>query len=320
MKIIRLSDGTLIEKAPLCVAALGNFDGVHLGHAKLLQTAADIAAESCGELQSAVWTLSGLPTGPSSVLTDTDEKCLLFREAGISYAFVQNFEDIRDMSPDSFVKKILTGDMNCRIAVCGYNFSFGKNASGGPELLSRLMKENGAAAEVVPPVTVGSFPVSSTEIRRALSDGDTERAELLLGRPYSVRGTVARGRMLGRTLGFPTANVIPDIGRAVPKNGVYLTRCRIVSDTGSSCFGDSFFAVTNVGVRPTVDSGGRLSCESYLLDFSGDIYGKTLETLFYKRLRDEKKFESRDELSAAVHANIEDCRSWASKFSNKTMR
>lgn len=317
MKIIRLADGTPIEKAPLCAVALGNFDGVHLGHAELLRAVSEIVSASGGMLQSAVWTLSGLPTGPSSVLTDIGEKCRLFREAGISYAFVQDFQDIKDMSPESFINDVLIGKMNCRSVVCGYNFTFGKGALGNPEMLYKLMTENGGTVKVISPVTVGSVPVSSTEIRKALSAGDTERAALLLGRPYSIKGTVIHGRMLGRTLGFPTANVIPDTGRAVPENGVYLTRCRIVPGGTDTRGNESFFAVTNVGVKPTVASDGHISCESYLLDFSGDLYGKTVEMLFYKRLRNEKKFASRDELSAAVHGNIEDCRRWASEFGNK---
>lgn len=301
MKIIRLSDGATVAGAPSCAACFGSFDGVHTGHAALLSAAVKQAKESRGELSAAVWMLRG-KSAPGLFLSDERERCELFRAAGIEYVFIEEFDEVRDLSPEEFVRDTVIGRLSCRIAVCGYNFRFGRCAVGDAELFATLMRCFGGRTVTVEPVIYDGAAVSSTRIREALAQGDVSLAAALLGRPYSLRGIVAHGKMLGRTLGFPTANIVPDASCAVPRRGVYLTRC-IVD-------GQVYSAVTNVGRNPTVNDGEGIICESHLLSFFEEIYEKNIEIQFYVRLRDERRFDSIDELSLAVKENIAQCAEW----------
>lgn len=312
MRIISLKDGKQAGGAPACAAAFGNFDGVHLGHRALLTEVVRISSESAGVLAPAVWTLRGFELGSGKKLTSFSEKCRLFKEAGIEYLFTDDYETVRNLSPNEFISDNVIVGMNCFHSVCGYNFSFGAGASGNSDTMQKLMTVSGRDSTVIPPYTVGGAVVSSTAIREQLAHGRTAEAASMLGRPYSLFGVVIHGKALGRTLGFPTANILPEKKFAVPECGVYLTRTLVLDDSSSES--GSFFSVTNVGTNPTVEGERRVKCESYILDYTGNLYGKRIKIFFYEKLRDEKKFSGVQELSEAVRQNIEDCRKWSREF------
>ncbi len=312
MRIIRLKDGMEVGDAPSCAAAFGNFDGVHTGHRALLTEVVKVSSGSDGALAPAVWTLRGFELGDGKKLTSFSEKCCLFKDAGIEYLFTDDYTEVRSLSPDEFISNHVIEKMNCFHSVCGYNFSFGAGASGSSDTMRNLMLAFGRSSTVVPPYTIGGTVVSSTAVRDLLAGGCTEEAAEMLGRPYSLSGVVIHGKALGRTLGFPTANILPEKEFAVPKRGVYLTRTLFLSD--GHIGEDGFFSVTNVGINPTVGGEKRIKCESYILDYTGDLYGKNIQILFYKKLRDERKFSNVQELTDAVRQNIEDCREWSRQF------
>jgi riboflavin kinase/FMN adenylyltransferase len=297
MKIIDLKTGkeTTLSEYERVSCALGNFDGVHLGHRALLR----IAAEKKNADRSAVWTFSE----PSSrtmngiaLLTDPEERLMIFRELGIDLAFLADFASVRGLDKETFAREILYKECHVRRAVCGFNFRYGMKASGNAECLKRSFSELGADVEIVPPFTLDGMTVSSSEIRGALARGEMERVTEMLARPYSVTSVVSHGKKLGRTLGFPTANQsIPPL-RAVPAFGVYAVRMTVD--------GNIYHGVANVGVRPTVENTDAVNCETYLLDFEGDLYGKTVKTEFLHFLRGERCFSDVSELKAAVDQNI----------------
>jgi riboflavin kinase/FMN adenylyltransferase len=297
MKIIDLKtekEITLSENERIS-CALGNFDGVHLGHRALLR----IAAEKKNATKSAVWTFSepsSRATSGISLLTDPMERLAIFRELGIDLVFLADFASVRGLDRETFAKEILYETCHVRTAVCGFNFRYGMKASGNAETLRETFSSLGANVEIVPPYTMDGMTVSSTEIRMALSTGDVEKAEAMLARPYAITSEVLHGKKLGRTLGFPTANQTFPHLRAVPRFGVYAVRMTVD--------GEIYHGVANVGVRPTVERTDAVNCETYLLDFEGDLYGKTVKTEFLHFLRAERRFESVSELKNAVEHNI----------------
>ena len=229
------------------------------------------------------------------MLLGEKEKLEQFRSLGVDAVFISDFSDVRDLSPERFVRDVLIGELNAAAVVCGYNFTFGRGAAGNGALLSALMEERGRRCYVMPEVTLGGLHVSSTEIRRLLSAGDVAGAARLLGRRYALHGTVAHGKQNGRLLGFPTANLAVDGSIYMPKKGVYLTD--FVFD------GHRIPSVTNVGTNPTL-GGDSVTVESYILDFSDDIYGVCASVEFIERDRDELRFSSADELREAIAGSV----------------
>ncbi len=276
--------------------AIGNFDGVHAGHQKLLS----LAAEKKGNItKSAVFTFS-VPTSRLkngiSLLTSPEERYPIFRSLGIDLLILADFEDIASLSPERFAEEILFDRCQVRRVLCGFNFRYGKSAAGNAQSLKNTFSDLGGAVDIVPPFRLDGHTVSSSEIREALSVGNANRARRMLTRPYSLTAEVVHGKKLGRTLGFPTANQRFPSDRLVPKFGVYAVRVR--TD------GKTFFGVANVGVRPTVENTVSANCEVYILDFEGDLYGKTVTTEFCEFLRPERHFSDIAALSGAVHNDI----------------
>lgn len=285
---------------PSSVVCLGNFDGLHLGHAALVRTAVKKAAElakSAPEVASGACFFQTPPSdyfSPVPQLITFRQKLALFAEMGLQFVFITDFMELRDRTPFEYVESTLKKDCHCVHAVCGFNFHFGKQASGNAESLKLLM--NGCAS-IVEPVLFENEIVSSSMIRREIASGNIEKANLMLGRPFSVEETVLHGKALGRTIGIPTVNQRFPSNFSIPKNGIYVTRTWID--------GQAFPSVSNVGVRPSVDDGTHVNCETHILDFSRAIYGKTVKVEFLKRLRDEIRFDSLDELKAQVQKDIE---------------
>lgn len=266
------ADG-LPSKTVLC---LGFFDGIHLAHEKLFEETDRLAKKIL--CPPGVWFFRTAPFKRTAYLTDFEEKLESFRDHGLKYAFYSDFDTLKDYSPSSFIDRILKVSCRCVGVVCGFNFTFGKDAAGSPSML----KEAFQFCETVPEQTLEDGRiVSSSSVRDALSEGDVKTAEKMLGRPYSLCGTVAHGNHYGAALGFPTANIYPDPERVCPRPGVYVTRVE--------CGDKKYGAVTDVGFKPTVGSE-KLVCESHLLDFTGDLYGRQIRVCFLERLRDEQKF------------------------------
>lgn len=278
---------------PRLTVALGNFDGVHFAHTKLIKKAKEIASSLCtsaGEkILTAVFTFSDLK---KPLITTTDEKLAIFERLGVDAVILCPFESVKDMSPEDFVRDVLKDRLSCVHAVCGYNYRFGKGALGDPQTLCSLTRHYGIGCTVVDEI-VG---VSSTRVRELISAGDVEGAGDLLGRPFSLSGRIVHGKGLGHTFGCPTVNVdIPD-GKILPARGVYFTVCRI---------GDTLFhAVTNVGVCPTFGDTDKTVCENHLIDVSRELYGEYAEVIFLAFRRSEKRFDSPEELYKTVREDI----------------
>lgn len=282
------------------VVALGNFDGVHIAHQKLIRLARSLRDETCPDASVAAWFFSTLPETSLPVpqvpaLTSPEQKLTLLAEAGAEYAFLFSFPELRDLSPEAFTERVLKTDCNAVGAVCGYNFRYGKNAAGTPAELNESFP---GCFAVLPEVKLNGETVSSTRIRGLIENGDTEQAAAMLGHPFAVSYPVAHGKHLGTKLGIPTINqYFPTDGSAViPHFGVYATETVID--------GRSYFGVSNVGVRPTVEYTDAVNCETNLFDCRGELYGKTAEVKFHRFLRPETRFSSVEELRTAIEADI----------------
>ena len=295
------------------VIALGFFDGVHLGHAALLRRTVEEAARR--GVTPAVFTFD---RPPKEVLTGTpcplinspeDRKDLVQRLFGIREVLMVPFDHEMMTTPwDDFVTNILVGRYHAVHLVAGHDHHFGHKNQGSPELLMEKCRELGLGCDIIPKVEVGGITVSSTYIRRLVEMGQIERANRFLGHPHVLTGTVRHGRGLGSSRLFPTANLIIPPHVLVPSHGVYVTRATLEDGT-------SYAAVTNVGTRPTVNSGSDITVEACLLDFEGDLYGKTLRVEFFRHLRDEIRFDSLDALKAQIAADADTTRAY---FQNLT--
>lgn len=295
------------------VIALGFFDGVHLGHAALLRRTVEEAARR--GVTPAVFTFD---RPPKEVLTGTpcplinspeDRKDLVRRLFGIREVLMVPFDHEMMTTPwDDFVTNILVGRYHAVHLVAGHDHHFGHKNEGSPELLMEKCRELGLGCDIIPKVEVGGITVSSTYIRRLVEMGQIERANRFLGHPHVLTGTVRHGRGLGSSRLFPTANLIIPPHVLVPSHGVYVTRATLEDGT-------SYAAVTNVGTRPTVNNGSDITVEACLLDFEGDLYGKTLRVEFFQHLRDEIRFDSLDALKAQIAADADTTRAY---FQNLT--
>jgi riboflavin kinase/FMN adenylyltransferase len=277
------------------VAALGAFDGIHLGHREILGVAVERARTlgasslACTFDPRPVEVLQ--PARAPSPITTLDERLDLIAEAGIGTTVVLPFtRALAAIEPEAFIEDVMVRGLGAREIVVGFNHRFGRGARGDAAMLEALAGRLGFRAHVVPPLVIEGEAVSSTEIRLALQGGDLERANRLLGRPYSVAGEVVRGAGRGRGLGFPTANVKPERPPLVPL-GVYACRARVG--------GTEHRAVLNVGRQPTFGDND-VAIEAHILDFEGDLYGERVVLSLVRRLRAEMKFASVDALRAQI--------------------
>lgn len=297
------------EKIPPLVLALGNFDGVHLGHARLMREAVRLAEEigaKAGMLCFDVPPADILFPVPPKHLCGLAGKLRYASELGIEYAVICPFEAVRHFSSDAFCA-FLRGKCACTGIVCGYNFRFADKGAGTPEILIREFGEN---ASVIPAVkTEDGVPISSTRIRTLIENGSVDEAAKLLGHPFEVTGKVVHGKTLGRKMGLPTLNMDFGEGDIIPRSGIYVSRC--VSE------GKAYKAVTNIGSRPTVDDGGKVNCETHIIDFTGDIYGETVSVELLLRIRDEKKFGSVEELKGAIEGDVRSAEEYFEKTEGK---
>jgi riboflavin kinase/FMN adenylyltransferase len=302
MRILRGLASYPAELRP-CVAALGAFDGIHLAHARLITTAVE-RGRVLG-LPSVVCTFDPHPASvlwperaplPIATLEENTER---MRGLGVDAVLVIPFTlEFSRMEAETFVAEVLADTLGAREIVVGFNHTFGHDARGTAALLTELGPRHGFAARVLPPLRLRGQTVSSSTIRALLNEGDAAHAAELLGHPYAITGTVLRGAGRGRTLGFPTANLRPD-RPLVLAPGVYVARATWV-DSGDGGAAD---AVVNVGYRPTFGEN-QYWVEAFLLDFSGDLYDRTLRLEFLDRIRPEMKFSGVDPLKRQVAADI----------------
>ena len=285
------------------VIALGFFDGVHLGHAALLRRTVEAAAQR--GVTPAVFTfdrprqevVTGIPC--PLINSAEDRRELVRRLYGIQEVIMVPFDREMMTTPwDKFVTDILVGRYHAVHLVAGHDHHFGHKNQGSPELLLEKCAELGLGCDIIPKVEVGGITVSSTYIRRLVELGQISRANRFLGHPHTLTGSVRHGRGIGSSRLYPTANLIIPPHVLVPSHGVYVTRATLPE-------GASYAAVTNVGTRPTVNNGTDITVEACLLDFEGDLYGKTLRLEFFEHLRDEVRFDSLDALKAQIAADAE---------------
>ncbi len=274
-----------------CVLALGFFDGVHIAHRDLLVRAKKIAKQRNLPFGIFTFSSSGSIKKDAKRLYNDGEKAEMFELLGADFTVFADFGAISGCSPDDFVRKILAFDLGCRICVAGFNFRFGKGASGDSALLASLMKNAGGEALILDEITDGNTTISATLIREHILSGNIETAGRLLGAPYFVKGRVLHGRADGRKLGFPTANIRIEEGRIIPKSGVY--RSALVID------GRIFCGVSNIGVCPTFN-GREIRLETHIIDFSGDLYDKEIRIYLLGYIREERHFNSIEELKKQI--------------------
>ena len=275
-----------------CVLALGFFDGVHIAHRDLIKTARAIADERGIEL--GILTFGGGIKAKTERIYSDAQKAEIFESLGADFTVIYDFSTIKDMSAEEFVKKILIEELCCSVAVAGYNFRFGKGALGDAEALARLMRECGSEAVIREEITDEGLPVSSTRIRDLLARGEMREAARLLGLPYYIKGRVEKGRGDGRALGFPTVNMALCSGGVPLRRGVYRS---VTSIDGALHEG-----LTNVGTCPTFPER-EAHAETYILDFSGDLYGKDVRVYLIDFMREEIAFSSPDELKMQINVD-----------------
>ncbi len=289
-----------------CGLCLGNFDGVHLGHRALINELKrlnqthhlPLGAVCFTEHPSRVLTGHALPQ-----INTQEEKLHLLAEAGLSFALLCDFKAVKDLSPEEFILEILLQKMSCRLLVCGFNYTFGRQGKGTPADLARCFASSaGRCLSVVPEVKDGVKTVSSSLIRQLLEAGHPEDAARLLARPFFLTGKVTDGAQNGRKMGFPTANITFPEGSLIPARGAYASMVRIGNR--------DYPAITNIGTRPTLHDGDDVNCETFLFDFNGDLYGKELRVSLLHFLRPEKQFPDAKALQLQIEKDIKEAKKY----------
>jgi riboflavin kinase/FMN adenylyltransferase len=301
MEVIRDLNQMTVPSHP--VVALGNFDGVHRGHAAILKSAIDRAHSAGGK--SYALTFDPLPAkvltperAPRMLMTPED-KLVYLRQSGVDGVLVLHFDRaLSRLTPRDFVHDYLVGRLGVEAVVVGHSVSFGYKRAGNAAVMVELGREFGFETIVVGPVKVDGIEVSSSKIRELILAADMRAAARLLGRPHFLRGKVVHGRERGRTIGFPTANLDAQT-ECIPPDGVYATR--VVLAEGA------YPSITNIGMRPTFHETAR-SIEAHIFDFNRDIYDRTIQLEIIERVRPERKFESGEALGRQIKLDLERAR------------
>lgn len=290
MKITENFNGTNSQK-PLALS-IGMFDGVHLGHQSIIKKLNIISANK--NLESGILTFWPHPRtvfNPNDdlkLLNTIDEKKYLLQNNGLQHLFLKEFDkDFRNLTGEEFVKQILVEKLQVKHLIIGYDHTFGKNRSGDFSLLKKMGPELGFEVEQVEAVSYKDLNISSTQIRNSLSNGEILSANEMLGYNYSLSGTVIHGKKIGRTIGYPTANIEVDVIKLLPKKGAYIVDVFLKDQ--------HYKGMLSIGTNPTV-KGKTISVEVYILDFNEDIYGQEISVNFRDFLHEEIKFKSLEEL------------------------
>ena len=274
------------------VVILGNFDGVHIAHGEVIKRGVDYAKNN--GLMSIVLMFEN-NTKSAKVITSNELKLELFADMGVDTVYIRKFtEDCMHQSPEEFIGYLIR-ELNMKAVSTGFDYRFGYKASGDTKTLGECCKKYGFKVLVTEAMSLEGHIISSTYIRELLDIGDVETAKKYISRSYCIWGSVEKGLQNGTKLGFPTANVKYEENANLPKNGVYAGY--------SEVDGIKYKCVINVGNNPTFDAQ-KITVESHILDFFGNIYGKKIKVYFEKRIRDDKKFENIEELKSAINQDI----------------
>ena len=293
------------------VVTMGTFDGVHLGHIKLLKQVVKKAKES--NTKSIVITYFHHPletihkkTFPY-LLTERENKEKLIKECGIDCVLYLDFnEKMAQMQPEDFLKKIIIDEIGAKDLIVGYDTHFGNSREGNYQFLKERSSIYNYSIELIEPVKIDNHIISSSLIREYIREGDMQYAAKLLGRNYSIHGSVKLGHRIGRKIGFPTINLQPlDDNKLIPAIGVYV--CEVLVD------GEKYFGVTNIGYSPTMKTTRIKEIETHILDFNEDLYHNNVEISFNKKLRDELLFKDKDELIEAIGNDVQQAREFFEK-------
>ena len=296
MKIIK--DTLDFSISEISAVTLGKFDGIHKGHQKLMRMILEKRKEG---LKSVVVTFGQMPgtvlCGKGRTILTGAERRKHLEGLGIDYMVECPFvPEIIQMEPEAFVEKILVGQLHAKYIAVGPDFRFGHNRRGSVKLLKQLAPVFGYEVEVFEKECLEDKVISSTYVRYMLQNGEMETVEKLLGYPYYVSGTVVHGHAIGRKLGIPTLNLIPDDEKMLPPNGVYLTK---------TVFGqEEHLGITNVGVKPTISGEELKGIETHLFDYEGDLYGREVTVVFYAFERPERRFESLENLKKQLREDV----------------
>lgn len=297
MTIIKSLDEVLnIENT---VVTIGNFDGIHKGHTKLIEEA--VKEAKLNNYKSVVFTFENHPmryfrANSIKNIIVNEEKIKIFKELGVDIVFMIPFDEyMTKISPKDFVKEILHEKLKCKKVIVGHDFTFARNKEGNASLLKTLGKNYDMNVKIIEPIKIRGRRVSSSYIRKLIDEGDVSEIKEFLGRNYSIEGEVIHAKKFGRTMGFPTANLKVDDKLIIPKNGIYAVRVYVKNKV--------YYGATNIGYNPTVN-GKSLSIETNIIDFDKDIYGEIIKVEFLDRIRYEKKFNSIDELKSQLSKDV----------------
>ena len=297
MEIISRTTDFYLEKDT--AAAIGKFDGVHIGHRRLLEEVLRCKKEG---LKACVFTFDPPPSvffgqTDGRELTSGEEKRLLFERMGVDILIEFPLTpETAAIPPEEFVSRILVEQMNVRLIAAGRDLSFGAKGAGNAALLQKMGSELDFRVKIIEKVCIEGQEVSSTLIRKQVEEGNITLAKQFLGMPFFIAGKVVRGNQIGRTIGFPTVNLMPDAGKLLPPAGVYFSEVRVRDKI--------YRSITNVGCKPTVTDAGIATVETYLYDFSGDLYGEDIEVYLHEFHRPEQRFESLEHLKHQLETDI----------------
>lgn len=277
------------------VVTIGNFDGIHKGHQVLIKEAVQFANKR--NIKSVVFTFDNHPANyfenkhVKSIITN-NEKINRIKSLGVDILVIIPFDSyMTKISPIEFIKSILIDKLGARKIIVGHDFTFARRKEGNTKLLKEMSSKYGFELEIVDPIKVNDIRVSSTYIRQLVAEGSVDKVNKYLGYHCEIKGNVIKGKQLGRTIGFPTANIEINDDLLIPNNGIYVTKVYVYNDV--------YYGATNIGYNPTVN-GDKLSIETNILEFDEDIYGQVIKIEFLERIRDEKKFNSLEELKAQL--------------------
>lgn len=289
-----------------CGVGLGNFDGLHIGHMALISTLVSECKKR--NVPSLVYTFLTHPynvlnkskrkkTSAKPLIITTEKKVQLLDKSGVDLLYLDRFDqDYAKMSPNAFVKNILVEKFNIKLAVVGFNYTFGYKGEGNAELLRALGEKYKFDVVVIPPIKIDNDIVSSTLLRKHIERGALEKVRLFTGRDYSIYGIVEVGRQIGTKLGYPTANIIPEDYLILPRKGVYITRTQLD--------GKIYNSITNIGKNPTFGGQKHTTVETHIFGREGNMYGKRIEVFFLEMLREEKIFLDSESLREQIRADI----------------
>ncbi len=296
MRIIFGSENLKIENSAV---ALGNFDALHKGHIAIIADMLGFAKEH--KLVPVVYMFKDSPNKGELGINSLEKRIEILDEMGVRVAVAEEFNDIKNIPYDKFVEEYIKNRMGAKAVFVGFNYRFGKGAEGDAKILEDLCKKDNINVFIKDCVKIDGVTVSSSKIKEFIAEGEMEKVREFMTRGFSISGTVIKGKQLGRTIGFPTANIEYPKGVVLPKEGVYITICKIGEN--------KYYSITNVGEKPTV-SDERKNIETAIGDFDGDIYGEQIEIEFCKRIRDISKFDSLDKLRDRLSRDMDMAKSF----------